>query len=531
MVAFYLLVMAIGIWASVRSRRMERTRWGASQRGTLAVGVFTMTATCVGGAFIIGVARLVWALVPLQMSLSFITGGLFFEKPMRDKKYITMMDPFQKKYGKTLTGLLAVVPFISEVMCVPVTLISLAADVSVLRSDCPLSLCTWSSAAVAILHRALTDVIQLSLVFCGLWLCAPFVLESDVYADLSLTAFNHTHQAPWLGRLADNMWTWIDNFLAMSIGNLAFQDFHQRTLSLSPTFTARMMRFIAAGVVIILGIPPVLKGAVAASTEWNMTSYGSLSPYERGEAAMVLSIVLLHLTPTAVFVVGLGAIAGAAMSSTDSCLLAATSIFTTNIYKMIRNQVSDREPQWVIRITILVVGVGGTSLTYLDSRVLAFWILSSDLTYTIMLPQLICVLFIRVSNSYGATAGYVVAFPMRVLCGEPVFSLPAVLHFPDGTLENGVYIQRWPFKTIYMLSSLFSIVAISNLASLLLKKGILPESWDVFKVNAWGASSPPEEAPESDNENEKNCLRTNTGLQMLNNPSSVSDDFINEAVM
>ncbi|KAM4538275.1 high affinity choline transporter 1-like [Fundulus diaphanus] len=526
MVGFYLLVMAIGIWASVKSKRMEKSSLSgqmevsflANRRVTLAVGVFTMTATWVGGAFIIGVAEtvydptkgLVWALIPLQMSLSFIIGGLFFAKPMRDKKYITMMDPFQEKYGKKLTGLLAVVPFISEVMWVPVTLISLGVTVSVF-SDLPLSLSTWISAAVAILYTVLgglysvafTDVIQLTLVFCSLWLCAPFVLASDVYSDLSLTVFNHTYQEPWLGRLdPDNMWRWIDNFLAMSVGNLAFQDFHQRTLSSSSTSTARMMCFIAAGVVLVLGIPPVLIGAVAASTDWNMTSYGSPSPYERGEAAMVLPIVLLHLTPTAVFVVGMGAIAGAAMSSTDSCLLAATSIFTTNIYKLIRNQVSDRELQWVIRITILVVGIGGTSLTYLDSRVLAFWILSSDLTYTIMLPQLICVLFIRISNSYGATAGYIVAFVMRVLCGEPVFSLPAVLRFPDGTVEDGVYIQRWPFKTICMLSSLLSIVAISCMASLLFNKGILPENWDVFKVKAWGGLSPPEGAPESDNDNE-----------------------------
>lgn len=44
---------------------------------------------------------------------------------MRDKNYITMMDPFQRKYGTTLTGLLAIIPLISEVMWVPVTLISL----------------------------------------------------------------------------------------------------------------------------------------------------------------------------------------------------------------------------------------------------------------------------------------------------------------------------------------------------------------------------------------------------------------------
>ncbi|XP_039907281.1 high-affinity choline transporter 1-like isoform X1 [Simochromis diagramma] len=524
MVIFYLLVLGIGIWAFLKSKKMEKNSAGgqmevsflANRRVNLAVGVFTMTATWVGGAFIIGVAEtvydptkgLIWALIPLQMSVSFIIGGLFFAKPMRDKNYITMMDPFQRKYGKTLTGLLAIIPFISEVMWVPVTLISLGVTLSVF-SDLPLSLCIWISAAVAIVYTVLgglysvafTDVIQLSLVFCSLWLCAPFVLASDVYTDLHQTAFNHTFQAPWLGRLEpDDVWIWIDNFLAMSVGNLAFQDFHQRTLSSSSTATARMICFIAAGVVIALGIPPVLIGAVAASTDWNLTSYGSPSPYERGEAAMALPIILLHLTPTAVFVVGMGAIAGAAMSSTDSCLLAATSIFTTNIYTLVRHQVSEKELQWVIRLSIVVVGTVGTSLTYLDSRTLAFWILSSDLTYTVMLPQLICILFVGSSNAYGAVAGYVVAFVMRVLCGEPVFNLPAILRFPGCSLEDGVYVQCWPFKTTCMLSSLVTILVFSYATSLLFNKGILPERWDLFRVKTREETAPADGARLGEND-------------------------------
>ncbi|XP_049426288.1 high-affinity choline transporter 1-like isoform X3 [Epinephelus fuscoguttatus] len=472
MVIFYLLVLGTGIWASVKSKKMEKNTLNgwievsflANRRVNLVVGVFTMTATWVGGAFIIGLAEtvydptkgLIWALIPLQMSISFIIGGLFFAKPMRDQNYITMMDPFQRKYGKTLTGLLAIVPFIGELMWVPVTLISLGVTVSVF-ADLPLSLCVWISAAVAITYTV-------------------------------LGAFNRTYQAPWLGHLeSDEVWRWIDNFLALSVGNLAFQDFHQRTLSSNSTSTARMICFIAAGLVLVLGIPPVLIGAVAASTDWNLTSYGSPSPYERGEAAMVLPIILLHLTPTAIFIVGMGAIAGAAMSSTDSCLLAATSIFTTNIYKIIRHQASDKELQWVIRFSIVVVGIVGTSLTYLDSSILAFWILSSDLTYTIMLPQLICVLFVRVSNGYGAVAGYVVAFVMRVLCGEPMFNLPVILQFPGCTLEDGVYIQRSPIKTICMLSALVSILMVSYVASLLFNKGILPKRWDMFEVKSQGA--------------------------------------------
>ncbi|KAF7657346.1 hypothetical protein LDENG_00028810 [Lucifuga dentata] len=357
--------------------------------------------------------------------------------------------------------------------------------------DLPFSVCIWISASVAIIYTVLgglysvayTDVIQLSLVLSSMWLCLPFVLTSGVYTDITTTAFNQTYQAPWISPLQpDKIGRWIDEFIVMSVGNLAFQDFHQRTLSSSSTATARTVCFLAAGFVIILGIPSVLIGAVAASTDWNSTSYGSPPPYERGQASVVLPITLQHFTPTVAFAFGIGAIAGAVMSSADSFLLSATTIFTTNIYQVIRSQASDKELQWVIRISIVVSGLAGTCITFLDHSVMVFWILGSDLTYSIIFPQLICVLFIEVSNGYGAIAGYVVGVVMRVLCGEPLLGLPVILCFPECTLEDGVYVQRSPVKTICMLSALASIVVFSYVALLLFNKGILPEEWDVFKV-------------------------------------------------
>lgn len=53
------------------------------------------------------------------------TGGLFFAQPMRDRKFVTMMDPFHLKYGDRLTGLLSVAPLLSEIIWVTSTLISL----------------------------------------------------------------------------------------------------------------------------------------------------------------------------------------------------------------------------------------------------------------------------------------------------------------------------------------------------------------------------------------------------------------------
>lgn len=55
-------------------------------------------------------------------------------------------------------------------------------------------------------------------------------------------------------------------FYSQGLGSLSFQSFHQRTLSASSSQTDQLTCYAAAIVIAILGIPPVLIGAVAAST-------------------------------------------------------------------------------------------------------------------------------------------------------------------------------------------------------------------------------------------------------------------------
>eukprot|EP00064_Thunnus_orientalis_P006016 superscaffoldBa00000607_g6030 len=431
-VLFYTLILATGVFAARKSRKAERKSHGnrtevvllGDRNINLVVGIFTMTATWVGGGFILGVAEavsspkmgLIWALMPIQYSVSFIIGGLFFAKPMRDKKYITMMDPFQVKYGKVLSGALVLPALLVDVLWVSCTLLGLGATMSVIL-DLPYSYSAWISSAVAIIYTLLgglysvayTDIIQLSLVFLSLWLCIPFLLLNPSSTNIAQTAFNHTFQEPWVGTLErDNIWKWIDDFLMLGLGSVSFQTFHQRTLSASSSVTAQLTCFAAAIVIAILGIPPVLVGAVAASTDWNLTLYGSPAPYMRGEQSLVLPLTLQYLTPSYISIIGIGAVAAAVMSSIDSALLSATSVFSSNIYKnILRKQASDYEMQWVIRVTVVVVGLVGTSITFYTNSTLVLWILGADVSYTLIFPHLVSLLFFKVTNGYGATVGYI----------------------------------------------------------------------------------------------------------------------------
>lgn len=146
-------------------------------------------------------------------------------------------------------------------------------------------------------------------------------------------------------------------------------------------------------------------------------------------------------------------------------------------------QASDREMQWVIRISVVVVGLAGTGLTFLDSSVLVFWLVGVDMSYTIMFPQLVCVLFFKASNGYGATVGYLMGIIMRILSGEPLIGLPPAIQFPGCRLDDeGKMTQYFPFRTAIMVISLLSILLFSWLTSIIFNKGLLSERWDVFKI-------------------------------------------------
>ncbi|XP_044848397.1 high affinity choline transporter 1 isoform X2 [Mauremys mutica] len=450
-------------------------------------------ATWVGGGYINGTAEavyvpgygLAWAQAPIGYSLSLVLGGLFFAKPMRSKGYVTMLDPFQQLYGKRMGGLLFIPALMGEMFWAAAIFSALGATISVII-DIDVNISVIVSALIAIMYTlvgglysvAYTDVVQLFCIFLGLWISVPFAMSHPAVKNIGFTA---AQKESWLGSIESlDVYSWLDNFFLLMLGGIPWQAYFQRVLSSSSATYAQVLSFLAAFGCLVMALPAILIGAIGASTDWNKTMYGLPDPTEREEADMILPIVLQYLCPVYISFFGLGAVSAAVMSSADSSILSASSMFARNIYQLsFRQNASDREIIWVMRITIFVFGASATAMALLAKSVYGLWYLSSDLVYIIIFPQLLCVLFIKGTNTYGAIAGYLFGLLLRITGGEPYLYLQPLIFYPGYYADkNHIYIQRFPFKTLAMLTSFFTNIAVSYLAKYLFESGSLPPKLD-----------------------------------------------------
>lgn len=144
----------------------------------------------------------------------------------------------------------------------------------------------------------------------------------------------------------------------------------------------------------------------------------------------------------------------------------------------------------MIRCSIVVVGLIGTSLTSLKKSLLIYLFLGAEVAYIIIFPQLLCVLFVHKSNGYGVVLGLLTGLMLKLLNGDPSLGLTAVLPYPQCTGNDGTEVLCVPVKTISMLTVLAAIVLFSHLAGALFDSGLLPENVDVFRVKGQGTLSP-----------------------------------------
>ena len=479
LVFFYAIVIGVGIWASKKQKAdnaVELALAGRSFSGFM--GVVTMVATWVCGGYLYGTTQgivtpgsgLAWTQAPWCYAVCFFFGALIFVKKMRSREYITMFDPFSEKFKNWMVALLYLPACLGDIFWIGMALATLGACLSVLlgvSSSVAIiisAVCSCFLAYVGGMYSvAYTDVVQLVMMFVCLYICLPFVITSKDVGDISTT------KDIWLGSIAPgDAGAWMDSALLMIFGGIPWQVYFQRVLSSKTVKDAQIMSIWSGVGAFLCAIAPAVMGMYATTVDWSkFPEVGSLE----GKESTALSYVLKYLTPDAVTYLGLGGIAAATLSTADGAYLASATVFTVNVYKpLFHKKASDHETTVVARITMIVICVLGTILALTSNSVYALWVLTSDLIYVMLFPQLLLVLYCgNTVNTYGSLVGFLLGAILRFGGGEATFNIPQFIPYAS-----------WiPFRTLAMIVALVS----EYLVSLLFKHMIVTKGkkeWDFF---------------------------------------------------
>ncbi len=479
MMVFYGFIFYLGIYAANLRKSDNVTEVMLAGRSLpLFVAVFTMSATWVGGGYINGTAEftvsagLAWVQAPWGYALSLIVGGLFFARKMRRYQFKTMLDPLEQRFGKRMTALLFLPALTGEIFWSAAILTALGTTFgTVLGLDFNTSIVL--SAVIAIAYTALgglwavalTDIVQLILLFVGLILVIPFALQHvggwenawQMYVDKKgILAHPFPPIDGWRHPEWGNYyWNWLDYAMLLIFGGVAWQVYFQRVLSAKTENIAMWLSIIAGFVCMVAAIPAVMIGVIADVVDWS--SVGIAAPEN---ASLTLPYVARYLTNPWVATVALGAIAAAVMSSVDSSILSASSMASWNVYRpLVQPDISPEKLAIVLKRCIWIIGIAATLLALQVKSVYALWFLCSDFVYCILFPQLVMALFDKKANYYGSLVGFIVSFVLRFGGGEATLGIPQLLPYP--MVENGVVL--FPFRTLAMFSGLMAIFVVSRL--------------------------------------------------------------------
>ena len=118
-----------------------------------------------------------------------------------------------------------------------------------------------------------------------------------------------------------------------------------------------------------------------------------------------------------------------------------------------------------MRVATVLVGAAATAMAIFVTTVYGLWYLCADLVYVILFPQLLSVVWLPITNTYGSIVGYLLGLFFRFSGGEALFHMPPLIYYPWYDYELGQ--QMFPFKTLAMLISLTGIIVTSLFAHFL----------------------------------------------------------------
>ncbi|OPJ55238.1 sodium:solute symporter family protein [Alkalithermobacter paradoxus] len=364
-VIIYLGIMLYIGWYSSKKIESNEDFMVAGRRLGPIMMAGTLAATEVGGGSSLGVVEKAygeWGMSSiwyvLAMGVTFVI--LSFVAPkLRNSLVKTVPEYFRRRYGEApgfITAIIMILPLIG------LTAIQFIASAVVLSVMTGISyktavvivaiIVTIYSVLGGLWSVTLTDFIQMFLIVGGMMLVVPFALNSaggwsNVVSTLPAEKLSLTEGIGWKT---------IISLIVMYTASFAVgQEAVQRYYAAKDEKAAVKGSLIAAGVYLVFAFIPAILGLITFSMVQNGTI--DATNIMTNGARYALPTLAVHTMPPVLVGLLFAGLISATMSSADSDLLGAGSIFANDIYKIYINK--DADDKKVLRVTQYVMVVIG----------------------------------------------------------------------------------------------------------------------------------------------------------------------------
>ena len=408
-VAVYIVIMiAIGVYSSRKTHSVAEFAV-AGRSMSLSLCTATIVATWFGGGVMIGVAGSAYddgmlgvIADPFGAGLALVLIGLFFVRLIRRLRLYSFIEILEQRFGLSAGIISSVASMVSSLGWVAGMLVAFGVIFETL-TGVPLAVGIVGGAFVVIIYTsiggmfavALTDFVQMSIIAIGLvMLLVVVLLDTGGWGPIAAQLPEDTFRMVPLENSLDSWLVYLRAWVIFGFADIASQSLLQRAMSAKSEQVAQNSFYAAAISYVGFAMIPVILGIIASVTMPGLANSESVVP----------ALALEHLHPIAIAIF-VGALLAAIMSSCDSAILAAATVFGTNILPLIKREPSERLQLTVIRLAIPVGGIFAVSVA-LNARAVFDTVLDANMAMlAAVIAPFILAMWWKKANRAGALAG------------------------------------------------------------------------------------------------------------------------------
>ena len=426
-VGFFLVRMGVGIWASrrvsnaadyiVAGRKLPIYMVGASVMATWFAAETLMGASST--AYQYGFQGVIFD--PFGAAVCLFISGFLFTRVMRRARYLTVVDFFDHRFGKTMTVLASILQLMTYFVWTGAQMVAAGTIVNALFPSVPLEVgmilvAVWVVGYTMLggmLADTMLDFIQMFFTAGGVLLIFLFVMQAvggwDAMTSITDTLYNPEPftltpdmegEAGYLGYFGSMGWMyWIAAWMAIGFGSVPTQDLFQRSMSARNESTAVWGTYMAGALYLFFGIMSPLIGI--------MMFY--LYPGMENTDGVLIKAALMYMPPvlTALF---MAALASALMSTADSSLLAGASVVTQNLFPLFGKKLDSKDEVKWTRIMVAINGTIGIAIAVSAAVIYELGVVAWSLLLVGLFAPFALGMWWKKTNQWGAVSGYVGGF-------------------------------------------------------------------------------------------------------------------------